>query len=77
MIDYSEKNKGVDKLKNFGPIYCINLDDQPERWESIETQFKYWQLDNYTRISAYDGRDDDLSDILVGKYPENMSGGEI
>ena len=77
MIDYAEKNKGVDKLRNFGPIYCINLDDQPERWESIETQFKYWQLDNYTRISAYDGRDDDLSDILVGKYPTDMSGGEI
>ena len=30
-----------------------------------------------TRISAYDGRDDDLSDILVGKYPSDMSGGEI
>ena len=77
MIDYAEKNKCVNKLKSFGPIYCINLDDQPERWEAIETQFKYWQLDNYTRISAYDGRDDDLSDILVGKYPTDMSGGEI
>ena len=76
-IDYTEKNKSAYKLKGIGPIYCINLDGQAERWEYMETQFKYWEIKNYERISAYDGRDDDLSDILVGKYPENMSGGEI
>ena len=43
----------------------------------MENQFKYWEVDNYTRISAYDGRDDDLSDIIKGKYPENMSSGEV
>ena len=43
----------------------------------MENQFKYWQVDDYTRISAYDGRDDDLSDIIKGKYPENMSSGEV
>ena len=43
----------------------------------MQTQFKYWEIKNYERISAYDGRDDDLSDILVGKYPNDMSGGEI
>ncbi len=77
MLDYSEKNKAVHKLKGIGPIYCINLDDQPERWEYMETQFKYWEIENYTRIPAYDGRDDDLSDIITGRYPDNMSGGEI
>ena len=76
-LDYTEKNKSAYKLKGIGPIYCINLDDQPERWEYMETQFKYWEIENYERISAYDGREDDLSDILTGKYPENMSGGEI
>ena len=77
MLDYSEKNKAVHKLKGIGPIYCINLDGQPERWEYMETQFKYWQIENYTRISAYDGREDDLSDIISGRYPDTMSGGEI
>ena len=77
MLDYSEKNKAVHKLKGIGPIYCINLDGQPERWEYMETQFKYWQIENYTRIPAYDGREDDLSDIITGRYPDNMSGGEI
>ena len=76
-IDYTEKNKSAYKLKGMGPIYCINLDDQPERWEYMQTQFKYWEIEDYERISAYDGREDDLSDILVGKYPSDMSGGEI
>ena len=72
-----DKNKSAYKLKNFGPVYCINLDGQPERWKYMESQFKYWQLTDYTRISAYDGREDDLSDIIKGRYPENMSSGEI
>ena len=27
---------------------------------------------NYTRVSTYDGREDDLSDILKGKYPDGI-----
>ena len=52
-LDYTEKNKSAYKLKGIGPIYCINLDGQPERWEYMETQFKYWEIENYERISAY------------------------
>ena len=26
----------------------------------MENQFKYWEIDNYTRVSVYDGREDDL-----------------
>jgi len=72
-----DKNKSAFKLKGIGPIYCINLDDQPERWEYMENQFKYWEIENYIRISAYDGREDDLSDILKGRYPEMVTSGEI
>jgi len=72
-----DKNKSVYKLKNIGPIYYLNLDGQPERRKYMEDQFKYWEVENYTRISAYDGREDDLSDIIVGRYPEMMSSGEI
>jgi hypothetical protein len=43
----------------------------------MENQFKYWEIENYTRISAYDGRDDDLSDIIKGRYPNNMTSSEI
>ena len=72
-----EKNKSLYKLKGLPPIYCINLDGQPDRWKYMEDQFKYWEVEDYTRISAYDGREDDLSDIIKGKYPDNMSSGEI
>ena len=72
-----DRNKAIFKLKNMGPIYYLNLDDQPERREYMENQFKYWGVENYTRISAYDGRDDDLSDIIKGRYPEDMSSAEI
>lgn len=74
MID---KNKSIYKLKNLPPIYYLNLDGQPERSQYMEEQFKYWEIENYTRISAYDGREDDLSDIIVGRYPEMMTSGEI
>ena len=73
----TDRNKSVYKLKNFGPIYYLNLDGQPERREYMENQFKYWEIDNYERISAYDGRDDDLSDIIKGRYPEMLTSGEV
>ena len=72
-----DRNKAAYKLKGIGPIYCINLDDQPERWNYMEEQFKYGEIENYTRVSAYDGREDDLSDIIKGRYPDMMSSSEI
>ena len=72
-----DKNKSVSKLNGMGPIYYINLDGQPERREYMENMFAHWEITDYERISAYDGREDDLSDILTGRYPQNMSSGEI
>jgi GR25 family glycosyltransferase involved in LPS biosynthesis len=72
-----DKNKSTHKVKGLPPIYYLNLDGQPERKQYMEDQFKYWEIEDYTRISAYDGRDDDLSDILKGKYPEMMTSGEV
>ena len=59
-----DKNKSAFKLKNFGPIYYLNLDDQTDRRQYMEDQFEYWQIENYERISAYDGREDDLGHII-------------
>jgi hypothetical protein len=74
---FAEKNKSAYKLKNFGPVYCINLDGDTDRWEWMKNQFEYWQIDNYERVSAYDGREDDLGGILKGTYPDMMSSGEV
>ena len=63
-------NKSAYKLKGFGPLYVINLDDQPERMEWMANQLEEWEIKDYTRISAYDGRPstgNDLSDIIKGK----------
>ncbi len=75
--DSMDKNKSAFKLKGIGPIYYLNIDGQPERKMYMEAQLKYWEIENATRISAYDGREDDLSDIIKGKYPEDMNSGEI
>ena len=72
-----DKNKSIQKLEGFGPVYCINLDDHVERWEYMQDQFEYWNIKDYTRISAYDGREDDLSEIITGRYPDNMLTGEV
>ena len=71
-----EKNKAVYKLKNFGPLYYINLDGQPERDTEMQSMCKYWEL-NPTRISAFDGRNDKLEHILEGNYPEGITSGEV
>jgi GR25 family glycosyltransferase involved in LPS biosynthesis len=72
-----DKNKSAYKLKGLPHIYYINLDDKQERAKYMEEQFKYWQIENYTRISAYDGRDDDLGHLLKGRYPDMMNSGEV
>ena len=72
-----DRNKAAYKLQNLPPLYYINLDDKTDRRKFMEDQFSYWEIDNYERISAYDGRDDDLSDILKGRYPDNMMSGEV
>ena len=72
-----DNNKAVHKLKGLPPVYVINLDGEPHRWKEVEDMLKHWEVENYTRISAYDGREDDLSDILKGRYPDAMSGGEV
>ncbi len=39
-----DRNKAAYKLKNFGPVYYLNMDDQPERKIYMESQFKYWEV---------------------------------
>ena len=50
-------NKAAYKLKGLPPIYCINLDGEPERWKSAENMLKEWEVENYTRVSAPADRD--------------------
>ena len=71
-----DKNKAAYKLKNFGPLYYINLDGQPERDAAMQSMCKYWEL-NPTRISAFDGRNSSLNHILEGSHDIGISSGEV
>ena len=71
-----DKNKAAHKLKNFGPLYYINLDGQPERDAAMQSMCKYWEL-NPTRISAFDGRNTSLNHILEGSHDIGISSGEV
>lgn len=57
------------KLKNFGPVYLINLKDHKHRLDNAKKQFKKYGIKNYTVIEAIDGRKSNLSEILHGGYP--------
>tara|TARA_Y100001934_G_C12217585_1_gene709156 strand:- start:93 stop:1169 length:1077 start_codon:yes stop_codon:yes gene_type:complete len=71
-----ERNKAVYKLNNFGPLYYINLDGQPERDTEMQSMCKYWELDPI-RISAFDGRHGDLNHILEGSHDIGITPGEV
>jgi len=71
-----DKNKAAYKLKNFGPLYYINLDGQPERDAAMMSMCNYWEL-NPTRISAFDGRNTSLNHILEGSHDIGISSGEV
>jgi hypothetical protein len=40
------------KLKGIPHIYYFNLDSKTNRRDYMESQFKYWGIENYTRISS-------------------------
>lgn len=72
-----DRNKAAFKLQGFGPIYYINLDDKVDRRSFMEKQFEYWELKDYERVSAFDGRNSDLSEYIAGRYPENITNPEL
>jgi len=72
-----DKNKSAHKLQGLPAIYWLNLDADTDRRFYMEEQFKYWQVDNHTRISGYDAREDDASDYLKGRIPDNVTQAEL
>ena len=72
-----DKNKSLYKLKGLPKILWLNLDADTHRREYMENQFKYWDIENHTRISGFDGRVDDVCLQLKGRAPTNMTQNEI
>ena len=77
-VKVKDKNKSKYKLDGLPRIYYINLDDHVGRKKYMEDTFEEWGVTNYERISAHDGRgDNDLSEVLKGTYPKQMTSGEV
>ena len=60
----------MDNLKNFGPVYLINLKDHSHRLENAKKEFAKYGVTDYTVIEAVDGRNNDLSHLISGEYPK-------
>ena len=67
-----DKNKSTHKLEGLPAIYWLNLDADENRRFFMEEQFKYWDIKTHTRIAGYDAREDDPSEHLKGKVPDNV-----
>ena len=72
-----DKNKSAFKLNGLPHVYWLNLDADNHRRDYMESQFRYWEIENHTRISGYDAREDDPSQHLKGRVPDNVSPAEL
>lgn len=43
-------------FERFDEVFCVNLDRRPDRLKNFDEQVKNYNLGNYTRISAIDGK---------------------
>lgn len=74
IVDTSTVKK---KLSGIGPFLWINLDTEVNRHDHMNQLFNEYNIEN-VRISAIDARgDNDVSDMLSGKYPDLISQGEL
>jgi hypothetical protein len=55
------EHTGLNKLKNFGPIYVINMARSLERKAYIQEHFKKYGVSEYKFVDAVDGSKEDLS----------------
>ena len=72
-----DKNKSMSKLEGIPNSYWLNLEADTHRREYMENQFEYWGVKNHTRIDGFDGRTDDVCQLLKGRAPDDMSENEI
>lgn len=62
----------MNKLGGFDPLYIINLPRRTDRREHMERLFKYYDINNYTFIDAFDGKDD-LTNYIDSKSISSKS----
>lgn len=58
-------------FERFDKVYCINLDKRPDRLENFKKEVDKYQLGEFERFSAYDGKELNLTN------EHNLKPGEI
>ena len=56
----------IEKLKNFGPIYLINLKRRPDRLSICINNFKKYNINNFTIIEGIDSLSENLNNFYIG-----------
>jgi hypothetical protein len=64
-------------LKDFGPVYVINLESKKDRLEHIKKEFNKYNIKDYTIVKAVDGSTEDLSLLVDNIDSVPMSKNEI
>jgi GR25 family glycosyltransferase involved in LPS biosynthesis len=64
-------------LKDFGPIYVINLKSKEDRLNNIKKEFNKHGVKDYTIIEAVDGSNEDLSLLVDNPSSVKISNNEI
>lgn len=48
-------------FERFDKVYCINLDRRPDRYENFKNEVKKYDLGEFEKVSAVDGKNLDMS----------------
>ena len=68
---------GSNKLKGFGPVYVINLEEREDRRNYIESALKNAGVDNYKLIKAMNGNDPIVNELIHVRERIPLSNPEI
>ena len=68
---------GSNKLKGFGPVYVINLEEREDRRNYIENALKNAGVKKYKLTKAINGNSPEVNDLIHGKEKIPLSNPEI
>ncbi len=72
-----QAHTGSNKLKGFGPVYVINLEEREDRRNYIENALKNAGVENYKLVKATNGNDPIVNDLVHGREKIPLSNPEI
>ena len=72
-----QAHTGSNKLKGFGPVYVINLEEREDRRTYIENALKNAGVEDYKLVKATNGNDSIVNDLVHAREKIPLSNPEI